>query len=154
MLQQNFFNKNANIEPKQKHHNLKSFRLRKMRKGKWFKHRFFFAVNISFEGNWWEGPWRCKNKNKVMKNFLRREFLLKRLGGRVSEEVKTKIKQWKTFLKREFLLKRIGGRVSGEVKTDEGKTSPLISVKQLPRSSRVNLKQQSNIWEEKKTDII
>ena len=121
MLQQNFFNKNANIEPQQKHHNLKSFRLRKMRKGKWFKHRFFFAVNISFEGNWWEGPWRCKNKNKVMKNFL----------------------------KREFLLRRIGGRVSGEVKTDEGKTSPLISVKQLPRSSRVNLKQQSNIWEKK-----
>ena len=60
MLQQNFFNKNANIEPKQKHHNLKSFRLRKMRKGKWFKHRFFFAVNISFGGNWWEGHWRKK----------------------------------------------------------------------------------------------
>ena len=45
----------------------------------------------------------------------------------------------KNFLKREFLLKRIGGRVSGEVKTDEGKTSPLISVKQLPRSPSVNL---------------
>ena len=29
----------------------------------------------------------------------------------------------------------LGGRVSGEVKTDERKTSPLISVKLLPRSS-------------------
>ena len=76
-----------------------------------------FEERISFEEDRWEGQWRSKNKNKVMKNFLRREFLLKRLGG----------------------------RVSGEVKTDEGKTSPLISVKQLPRSSRVNLKQQSNI---------
>ena len=32
-----------------------------------------------------------------------------------------------------------GGGVRREVKTDEGKTSPLISVKQLPRSPSVNL---------------
>ena len=72
MLQQNFFNKNANIEPQQKHHNLKSFRLRKMRKGKWFKHRFFFAVNISFGGNWWEGHRRKKTEISNEKLFEER----------------------------------------------------------------------------------